>query len=98
MQFFSHHIFSVILFTPLVGAILVLLFSRERADLHRSVGNLFACSASSSPFRWSAHFPVGLSAIPVSPTADWIPSIGARYSLGIDGISLLLIMLTTCSA
>jgi NADH-quinone oxidoreductase subunit M len=27
--------------------------------------------------------------------ADWIPTIGATYTIGIDGISLLLIMLTT---
>ncbi len=26
---------------------------------------------------------------------NWIPSIGAGYNLGIDGISFLLIMLTT---
>src|SRR5215467_4793499 len=28
-------------------------------------------------------------------TANWIPSIGASYHLGIDGFSLLLVMLTT---
>ena len=27
--------------------------------------------------------------------ADWIPSLGAHYHIGIDGISLLLVMLTT---
>src|SRR5438552_3139428 len=27
--------------------------------------------------------------------ADWVPSIGGQYLIGIDGISLLLIMLTT---
>ncbi|MCH8819506.1 MAG: NADH-quinone oxidoreductase subunit M [Acidobacteria bacterium] len=27
--------------------------------------------------------------------ADWIPTIGAQYSFGIDGISMLLILLTT---
>src|SRR5207247_3046428 len=27
--------------------------------------------------------------------ADWIPSIGAKYMIGVDGISLLLVMLTT---
>jgi NADH-quinone oxidoreductase subunit M len=27
--------------------------------------------------------------------ADWIPSIGATYSIGVDGISMLLVMLTT---
>src|SRR6202023_3553513 len=26
---------------------------------------------------------------------DWIPSLGAKYLIGIDGISLLLVMLTT---
>ena len=26
---------------------------------------------------------------------DWIPSIGARYTLGIDGLSFLMVMLTT---
>src|ERR1700738_1202347 len=27
--------------------------------------------------------------------ADWIPSLGAKYLVGVDGISLLLVMLTT---
>src|ERR1700738_2192687 len=27
--------------------------------------------------------------------ADWVPSIGATYHLGIDGLGLLLVMLTT---
>src|SRR5882672_8615545 len=26
---------------------------------------------------------------------DWIPSLGAKYLIGVDGISLLLVMLTT---
>ena len=27
--------------------------------------------------------------------ADWIPALGVKYAVGIDGISLLLVMLTT---
>ncbi len=40
-------------------------------------------------------FVVGSEGFSFKETADWIPSIGAKYALGIDGISLLLIMLTT---
>ena len=41
MLFSDSHILSTILFTPLIGAILMLFISRERADLHRWMGNLF---------------------------------------------------------
>ncbi len=37
------NILNVILFTPLVGAILMLFIPRERPDLHRWLGNIFAC-------------------------------------------------------
>src|SRR6202040_2281531 len=40
------------------------------------------------------HFPVGSGGYEFKEVADWIPSIGARYSLGADGISMLLVMLT----
>ena len=41
MPFADNHILSTILFTPLIGAILMLFIPRERADLHRWMGNLF---------------------------------------------------------
>ena len=27
--------------------------------------------------------------------ADWIPALGVKYHIGVDGISMLLVMLTT---
>ncbi len=41
MLFSDSHILSTILFTPLIGAILMLFIPRERADLHRWMGNIF---------------------------------------------------------
>jgi NADH:ubiquinone oxidoreductase subunit 4 (subunit M) len=41
MLFSDSHILSTILFTPLVGAILMLFIPRERPDLHRWMGNVF---------------------------------------------------------
>ena len=95
MDFLAHHILSVILFTPLVGALLLLFVPREYDVVHRLVGNLFGVLGflvSLPLLRW---FKPEWGGFTFEENAEWIPSIGARYHLGIDGISLLLIMLTT---
>jgi NADH-quinone oxidoreductase subunit M len=95
MDFLAHHILSVILFTPLVGALLLLFVPRENDVVHRIVGNLFGVLGflvSLPLLRW---FKPEWGGFTLEENAEWIPSIGARYHLGIDGISLLLVMLTT---
>ncbi len=95
MDFFAHHILSVVLFTPLVGALILLFVPREQDGVHRLVGNLFGVLGflvSLPLVRW---FKPEWGGFTLEENADWIPSIGARYHLGIDGISLLLVMLTT---
>src|ERR1700682_3937000 len=95
MDFFAHHILSVVLFTPLVGALLLLLIPREMEHAHKIAGNVFGALGflvSLPLLRW---FKPGWGGFTFEETADWIPSIGAKYHLGIDGISLLLVMLTT---
>jgi len=95
MDFYNNHMLSVILFTPLVGAILLLFVPRESENGHRVLGNLFALLgfAVSLPLVW--RFNVGIPGYQFRESANWIPSIGAHYTLGIDGISFLLVMLTT---
>lgn len=95
MQVNESHILSWILFTPLLGAILLLLVPRERDNMHRVIGNVFGLLGFlvSLPLIW--RFPIGSPGYQFRENADWIPSIGAHYSLGIDGISFLLVMLTT---
>src|SRR6266699_7083814 len=94
-SYFANHILSVILFTPLVGALLLLFIPREMEQAHKLTGNLFGLLGflvSLPLLRW---FKPGWGGFAFEETADWIPSIGAKYHLGIDGISLLLVMLTT---
>src|SRR5437870_13438396 len=95
MDFFAHHILSVVLFTPLAGALLMLFIPRENELAHKIAGNIFGVLGflvSLPLVRW---FKPEWGGFTFQETADWIPSIGAKYHLGLDGISLLLVMLTT---
>ena len=94
-----NHILSIVLFTPLVGALLLLFVPKERENTIRWLANLFAfagfvVSLPLAAWFWRQHAQPGWKFVEGSPNG-WIPSIGAGYLLGIDGISFLLIMLTT---
>jgi len=95
MEHSSSHLLSVILFTPLVGALLLLFIPRDSQVLHRLLGNLFGVLGFLVSLPLILHFPAGSGGYEFKESADWIPSIGAKYSLGADGISMLLVMLTT---
>ena len=95
MELFSHHLLSAILFTPTLGALVLLFVPRTSPTLHRIVGNLFGILGFVVSVPLVRHFPAGYERYTFIESSDWIPSIGAKYTLGIDGISFLLIMLTT---
>jgi NADH-quinone oxidoreductase subunit M len=95
-----NHILSIILFTPLVGAIVLLFVPKENKDAIRGIANIFALagflvSLPLVPWFWAQAASPERFKFVEGTANNWIPSIGAGYVLGIDGISFLLIMLTT---
>jgi NADH-quinone oxidoreductase subunit M len=88
-------ILSVLVWLPILGGIAVMLIGSERAQLGKQValGTSILTFALSVPL-----FDLGLFA-----TADmqfvenipWIERLGASYALGVDGISMPLVLLTT---
>jgi NADH-quinone oxidoreductase subunit M len=88
-------ILSLILFTPLVGAAVLLFVSKKQEDLIRWIANLFAFAGFvvSVPL-WFWYQPSGPQ-FQFVERVPWIPSVGAEYFLGVDGFSVLLILLTT---
>ncbi|MBV9609384.1 MAG: NADH-quinone oxidoreductase subunit M, partial [Acidobacteria bacterium] len=93
------HILSIILFLPLVGAIFLMFVPKENKDAIRWIANIvalagFFVSLPLVPWFWAVRTEAGFKFLEGAPNR-WIPSIGAGYYLGIDGISFLLIMLTT---
>src|SRR6202142_3853175 len=95
----QNHILSIILFTPLIGALILLFVPKQNKDAIRWIANFFALggfliSLRQVPMFWAQRFDAGFKFIEGMPN-NWIPSIGACYVIGIDVISFLLIMLTT---
>lgn len=80
---------------PAISSLLVLLLPRTSVSLIRWT----ALGASVVAFLVSlavyANFQVGEAAFQMVEKLPWIPSIGAEWHLGVDGISLFLVVLTT---
>src|SRR5499425_2611830 len=91
----DQHYLSIILFTPLVGAFILLLVNKKDDNAIRWIANIVALIGFiiSVPL-WFWYNP-GNAEFQYVERAPWIPSVGAEYFLGVDGMSVLLILLTT---
>jgi len=91
----DQHYLSIILFTPLVGAFILLLVNKKNENAIRWIANIVALVGFviSLPLWW--RFQPSGADFQFVERATWIPSIGAEYFLGVDGLSVLLILLTT---
>src|SRR5438067_7284150 len=89
------YLLSVITWLPLIGTIIILaLFKKEQGNLIKKFTTAW----------FGLTFLVSLLLFTYDKTAggmqfledhSWIPVIGARYQMGVDGVALLLIVLTT---
>src|SRR5215216_6653020 len=86
---------SVILFEPLVGAALILLISKRNENAIRWIANVTAFLGFVISIPLWFWFNSQSGDFQFVERAPWIPSIGAEYFLGVDGLSVLLILLTT---
>jgi NADH-quinone oxidoreductase subunit M len=91
-------ILSIICYVPLLGALFLLFLPKERPALIRRLATGVAVLdfLLSVPlwFAFDRGAP-GLDNFQFRESLPWIESIGARYEFGIDGIALLLVLLTT---
>lgn len=86
-------ILPIVTLLPLIGALLCLSLPQEEPQLHRSVG--FAASLLTflaSLLLFSGFDPARMNH---EVNWTWVQSLGIHFHLGIDGISIWLVMLTT---
>src|SRR5712692_9174185 len=91
----DQHLLSIVLFAPLAGFVILLLIPGSQKNLIKVWANLVGFASFLSSLPLVSRFDKNTPGFQMVESADWIPSIGAKYLIGIDGISLLLVMLTT---
>ena len=91
----DQHLLSIVLFTPLAGLLVLLLLPAGNKNLIRVWANLAALIGFAVSIPLVTGFRAGVPGYQYEERAEWIPSLGVHYHLGLDGISLLLVMLTT---
>jgi NADH-quinone oxidoreductase subunit M len=89
------HLLSLVIFLPTAGAFLLLFFPESKP----AAAKWFAFGVAALDFAVSiplwTRFDLQSAAFQFAEQGRWIPSVGISYAVGIDGIALLLILLTT---
>ena len=91
----TNNTLSIIVWLPAVGGLLILaLIKKDRSDLIKkfATGWLVLDFIASL---WLLRYDRVLSGFQFLENHKWIETIGARYQMGVDGVSVLLVVLTT---
>jgi NADH:ubiquinone oxidoreductase subunit 4 (subunit M) len=88
-------ILSVFLWRPVAGAILLAFFPRTAAGAIKGFGLFVSLATFVVSLGLLRGWEDGAAGFQFVEQIDWIPQWGIRYALGVDGISLWLVLLTT---
>ncbi|HET7876617.1 MAG TPA: NADH-quinone oxidoreductase subunit M [Methylomirabilota bacterium] len=88
-------ILSAVTFLPAVGALLVFFLPRREETLVKVVTLVATTAAFAASLPLYFLFDPGTADYQFQELRTWMPSLGISYHLGVDGISLLLVLLTT---
>jgi NADH-quinone oxidoreductase subunit M len=86
---------SAIIVLPLIGAIVIGLLPSGAARAARATALAFSLVCFAISLGLWAGFDAGRSGPQFSEQAAWIPSLGISFHLGVDGLSLPMVVLTT---
>src|SRR6516165_2624001 len=94
MNYIDHNIITIVTFLPLLGALLLVIFPRRDRDIR-----WFALGISLVTLLFSLHLPWYFNreqtGFQFEQNVPWISHPTINYHLGIDGISMWLVVLTT---
>jgi len=94
MEDFKDWALTVGVFLPLVGAAVMMLVPRANEELHKLLALVTSLATLGVGVYLLAEFDYDSSALQFTKSTKWIDVINARYDVGIDGISLPLLVLS----
>ena len=90
-----NHLLSLLIWLPIVGAVPVLLAGSSRPNAARWISLLMAILTFAVSLFLIPQYQPDVAGMQLVESHLWIESLNVHYSLGVDGISVALILLTT---
>ena len=95
MEFFRDWGLTLAIFLPLVGSMVMMAFPKSEEALHKTIALVTSIVVALIGVVLLFDFDYGNSGeLQWTVTQDWIDIISTQYAIGVDGISLPLLMLT----
>ncbi len=91
----NQYLLSILLGIPLVGSLIILALPKQKESLIRWTGLLFSVLTFGVSMVLLAKFDKSLAIFQFLEQVEWIHSLKVYYAVGVDGISLPLVLLTT---
>lgn len=95
MQEIGYPILSTLIFLPIAGAIFISLIKRTSDAFIKRTALLISIITFILSVPLFSNFDKTTANMQFTETYNWIPSWGIKYALGIDGISVLFVLLST---
>ena len=94
MSWLDSHILTVILMCPVVGLAVLLVLPEDKPKLIKQVSAVASGVALALCVRVWALFDVSKGELQLVERHEWLPDAGIGYIVGVDGLSLAMVMLT----
>lgn len=90
----SFPLLLAILVTPLVGAVIVMCLPAHRPEIAKALGYAFSVATAALTLYLLYRFKAGDGGFQFVEDRPWVPGLGMRFILGVDGISLFMVVAT----
>ena len=90
----SFPILSALILLPILGAVLITVISNKHLEIVKLIAMLFSVGVGGMSIWLLASFKTDDSGFQYASQHDWVTSWGISWHLGVDGVSLFLVVLT----
>ncbi|MEW5944898.1 MAG: NADH-quinone oxidoreductase subunit M [bacterium] len=91
----DNHFLTVLVFSPLIGVAFILFINGRREDLIRNVAFITSLGNLALSLAMLRFFRLDTPLMQFEVAVPWIRQFGISYHMGVDGVSLLLVFLTS---
>ncbi len=99
MEFVTRHLLSLIVFSPLIGLVVIAVLPKPQTRTIQWLGFLTTLvPLAFTLFAWFTYVSSEMSGLQFYESAPWLPFLGISYRVGVDGLSLPMVLLTALLA